>query len=72
MSDTRLYVIKPKEGATNLQARIIEAQNASQALRRATRSLMDVAPASPKEVADLVSKGVKVESAEHEGPEATA
>jgi hypothetical protein len=55
---TRLYHVKDK--ATNA-SRLIDAQNPSQVLRHVSEDLYDIAPATPKDVAELVGKGVAVE-----------
>jgi len=59
MVQTRIYVVTTKDGNT----RLIDAANASQALRYVAHATFDVQCATAKIVATLVTKGVTVESA---------
>jgi hypothetical protein len=56
---TRLYRVKHK--ATNAN-RLIDAQNPSQVLRHVSEDLYEIAPATPKDVAELIGTGVRVEA----------
>lgn len=43
------------------EVRLVDAANAAQALRHVVRKRFDVAPAKPKDIADLIQRGVRVE-----------
>lgn len=58
--NTRIYVVTDGRDAT--AARLIEAGNAAQAVRHAARHYT-AAPASAKDVAHLIGRGVAVEVA---------
>ena len=61
MSDTRIYRV-----ADGDDVRLIEAANPAQALRFCAAARYQIEVARPKDVAYLMSKGVKVERAKGE------
>jgi len=61
MSITRIYAVRDGDAV-----RLIEASSASAAIRHCARDRYSVSPAKPRDVADAMADGVKVEQARPE------
>lgn len=59
---TRIYVVMQKS-TTGDQNRLVEATSAAAAVRYCARNVYEAKAASPKDIASVMSAGVKVESA---------
>lgn len=68
MAETRIYRTRNKLNPTE-KHRLVEAGTRAQALGHVVRGTYEATPASPKEVAQLMSEGIKLETAGAE-PEA--
>jgi hypothetical protein len=72
MSNTRIYLVAACIGGVAQPPRLIEAGTAAAARNHATRDMLSVKPASPKEVAKLIGTGIKLEIASEAPPEQQA
>lgn len=69
---TRIYLVAACIAGQYQPPRLIEAGTAAAARNHATRDMLTVKPASPKEVAKLVASGVSLEIANEAPPEQQA
>ncbi len=59
MSTTRIYLVRE----ALVKPRLVEATTSSQAIRHCARQLYTAKPATPKEIAELMVIGLRVEQA---------
>lgn len=69
MSNTRIYLVAACIGGQTQAPRLIDAGTASAARNHATKDWIAIKPATPKEVAQLIAAGVKLETATEAPPE---
>lgn len=60
---TRIYVVASTKRLSDSGVRLVEASSQSQAVRHVAQDEYDVRVATPKDVGQLMSLGVKIESA---------
>jgi hypothetical protein len=65
--ETRIYKVTEHPKQDNVTCRLIEAASSSKALRYVVNPRFTVTVPTTKEVAELMSKGAKVEKAGEEG-----
>ena len=66
MKVTRIYVVDKRIGPS--EARLVRAENPSQAIRHVTRGLFDAGVASQDDLVELIAKGIAVEDANPDVP----
>ena len=66
MSKTRIYVVRETGSVGAAGLRLIDATSAATAIRHCTLDRFSAKPAKPRDVAELMAKGVKIEQAKPE------
>lgn len=61
---TRIYIVSETGLESGEKTRLVESSSAGRAMRHVAKTLFSIKPASAKQVAEHVGKGVKVEQVE--------
>lgn len=63
MTISRIYVVDEKSTTTAGQRRLVEASSAAQAIRHCVSNVYTAQAAGPKDVAELMGAGIRIERA---------